>query len=95
MTHRVRPGSRRGCVRFFEYHVHLLCAGKNGRVVVATHGGPESCAATRKGGGEALTGAGAGRVSSREEAGGRPHLEPRHLPRAATRGGGWRSSESE
>ena len=32
----------------------------------ATHGGPESCAGARKGVGEALTGAQAGRVSSRE-----------------------------
>jgi len=70
--------------------MYTSCApAKTGRAVVATQGGSESCAATRKGGGEALTGAGAGRVSSREEAGGRPHLEPRHLPRAATRGGGW------
>ena len=33
---------------------------------LATHGGPESCAAAREGGGEALTGVRAGRVSSRE-----------------------------
>src|SRR6266545_1618184 len=33
---------------------------------VATHIGPESCAAARKGGGEALTGERAGRVFSRE-----------------------------
>ena len=35
---------------------------------LATHGGPESCAGVRKGAGEALTGAQAGRVSSRENA---------------------------
>ncbi len=50
---------------------------------VATHTGPESCAAAREGGGEALTGERAGRVYSREsrplrdadavEEGGRPH----------------------
>ena len=33
---------------------------------LATHTGPESCAAARKGGGEALTGERAGRVLSRE-----------------------------
>ena len=33
---------------------------------LATHGGPESCAVAREGGGEALTGVRAGRVSSRE-----------------------------
>jgi hypothetical protein len=33
---------------------------------VATHTGPESCAAARKGGGEALTGGRAGQVLSRE-----------------------------
>jgi len=33
---------------------------------LATHTGPESCAAARKGGGEALTGVRAGRVFSRE-----------------------------
>lgn|SRR5690606_1311573 len=33
---------------------------------VATHTGPESCGATRKGGVEALTGVRAGRVPSRE-----------------------------
>ena len=33
---------------------------------VATHTGPESCADTRKGGGEALTGGRAGQVLSRE-----------------------------
>jgi hypothetical protein len=33
---------------------------------LATHAGPESCAAAREGGGEALTGERAGRVSSRE-----------------------------
>lgn len=37
---------------------------------LATHNGPESCAAVRKGGGEALTGVRAGRVFSRE----RPNL---------------------
>jgi hypothetical protein len=51
---------------------------------LATHTDPESCAATRKGCGEALTGERAGRVLSRErtilwgadvvEVGGRPHL---------------------
>jgi RNA-directed DNA polymerase len=51
---------------------------------LATHTGPESCAAVR----EALTGVGAGRVFSRErqllrdadavEEGGRPHAERRH-----------------
>jgi len=50
---------------------------------LATHDGPESCAAAREGGGEALTGVRAGRVLSREraslrgadamEAGGRQH----------------------
>ena len=55
----------------------------------ATHAGPESCAVARKGGGEALTGVGAGRVSSREilgslrgadavETGGRPHRARRY-----------------
>ena len=63
--------------------LHALCAGKTGKVVVGTHGGPESCAAARKGGGEALTGVRGGRVSSRERQllrgadavgrGGRPH----------------------
>jgi hypothetical protein len=33
---------------------------------LATHSGPESCVAVRKGSGEALTGARAGRVFSRE-----------------------------
>ena len=33
---------------------------------VATHAGPESCVDVREGGGEALTGARAGRVLSRE-----------------------------
>jgi RNA-directed DNA polymerase len=33
---------------------------------LAAHSGPESCVAVRKGGGEALTGVRAGRVSSRE-----------------------------
>jgi hypothetical protein len=33
---------------------------------LATHGAPESCAGSRKGAGEALTGAQAGRVLSRE-----------------------------
>ena len=33
---------------------------------LATHDGPESCAVTREGRGEALTGARAGRVLSRE-----------------------------
>ena len=33
---------------------------------LATHTGPESCGAARKGGGEALTGERAGRVLSRE-----------------------------
>ena len=55
---------------------------------VATHTGPESCAAARKGHGEAWTGGGAGRVFSRERTilrdadavGGsrRPHPERRH-----------------
>ena len=55
---------------------------------VATHTGPESCAAARKGGGEALTGERAGQVFSRErmvlrdadavEEGGRPHPARRH-----------------
>jgi len=35
---------------------------------LAAHTGPESCAVTRKGGGEALTGVRAGRVFSRERA---------------------------
>ncbi len=34
---------------------------------LATHDGPESCALSRKGRGEALTGVRAGRVSSREK----------------------------
>jgi RNA-directed DNA polymerase len=34
---------------------------------VATHGDPESCVHAREGVGEALTGAGAGRISSREK----------------------------
>ena len=33
---------------------------------LANHAGPESCGAAREGGGEALTGEGAGRVFSRE-----------------------------
>lgn len=33
---------------------------------IASHSGPESCAAIREGGGEALTGVRAGRTSSRE-----------------------------
>jgi RNA-directed DNA polymerase len=51
---------------------------------LATHTGPESCVAARKGSGEALTGERAGQVFSRErtplrdadavEEGGRPHL---------------------
>jgi hypothetical protein len=56
---------------------------------VATHTGPESCAPDRKGGGEALTGERAGRVSSREsheplrgadavEVCGRPHQTRRY-----------------
>jgi len=55
---------------------------------VATHTGPESCAGARKGGREALTGEGAGRVFSRErtslrdadavEEGGRPYPGRRH-----------------
>ena len=54
---------------------------------VATHIGSESCAAIRKGGGEALTGERAGQLSSRErtknpgadavERSGRPHRTPR------------------
>ncbi len=36
---------------------------------VASHTGPESCAVVREGRGEALTGEGAGRVSSRENCG--------------------------
>ena len=34
---------------------------------LANHAGPESCGAAREGGGEALTGEGAGRVYSREK----------------------------
>jgi len=34
---------------------------------LAAHSGPESCVGVRKGGGEALTGVRAGRVSSREK----------------------------
>src|SRR5712692_5405714 len=55
---------------------------------VATHTGPESCADARKSGREALTGEGAGWVSSREsnllrdadavEEGGRLHTERRY-----------------
>ena len=55
---------------------------------LATHAGPESCADTRKGGREALTGGRAGRVFSRErtllrdadavEEGGRPHPARRY-----------------
>ena len=55
---------------------------------VATHTGPESCGAVRKGGVEALTGVRAGRVLSRESnflrdadavgESGRPHLEHRY-----------------
>ena len=55
---------------------------------IAGHGGPESCAGAREGGGEALTGVHAGRVSSREklkvqgadavETGGRQHGTVRH-----------------
>ena len=64
---------------------------------VATHTGPESCAAAREGGREALTGERAGRVLSREsnplrdadavEAGGRPHPGRRYreTPRSPAR----------
>jgi RNA-directed DNA polymerase len=55
---------------------------------LASHTGPESCAAVREGGSEALTGERAGRVLSRErtslrdadavEEGGRPHLARRY-----------------
>ena len=55
---------------------------------IAVHTGPESCAATREGGSEALAGEGAGRVFSREtnvlrdadavEMGGRPHPARRY-----------------
>ncbi len=55
---------------------------------LATHGGPESCADAREGGGEALTGVRAGRVLSRETyslrgadavgGGGRQHPERRY-----------------
>ena len=56
---------------------------------VATHTGPESCVAARKGSGEALTGGGAGWVFSREiheplrgadvlEDSGRPHRARRY-----------------
>ncbi len=55
---------------------------------LATHTGPESCGAARKGGDEALTGERAGRVFSRVRnflrdadavgESGRPHLEYRH-----------------
>ena len=67
--------------------------------VVASHTGPESCAAARKGGGETLTGGRAGRVFSRERAilrsadavrrSGRPHSARRH---GETR---WGSARSE
>ena len=77
----------------FEVHVGSQCAGKIGVMLwmqvpygegVASYTGPESCAATRKGGGEALTGERTGRVMSRENhvqlqaadavgSGGRPH----------------------
>ncbi len=55
---------------------------------IVSHDGPESCADAREGGGEALTGVHAGRVSSREmlmvqgadavETGGRQHGTGRH-----------------
>jgi hypothetical protein len=55
---------------------------------LATRTGPESCVGARKGGGEALTGGGTGRVLSREtkilrdadavEVRGRPHPGRRH-----------------
>ena len=56
---------------------------------LASHTGPESCAVVREGRGEALTGEGAGRVSSREnggqlrgadavDTGGRPHRVRRY-----------------
>ena len=61
---------------------------------LATHTGPESCVAARKGGGEALTGVRAGRVFSRERnslrgadavgESGRPH--PTHRQREMRRG---------
>ena len=57
--------------------VHLQCAGKTGRMVVATHEGRESCIVAREGGeggSEALTGVRAGRVASRE----RPRPERRY-----------------
>jgi hypothetical protein len=44
---------------------------------LATHAGPESCAVAGNGGGEALTGGHAGRVSSRENTNSRgPRLSP-------------------
>ena len=64
---------------------------------LATHGGPESCAVAREGGGEALTGERAGRVLSRERNSlrgadpvgewGRPHLMRRQ--REASRDPAW------
>ncbi len=79
----------------------LLCAGKTGEMVwmkepyregLANHSDPESCVIVRKGGGEALTGAGAGWVWSRENVvslqgadalavRGRPHRLPRQRER--------------
>ena len=60
---------------------------------LASHDGPESCADVRKGGGEALTGVHAGRVSSREkftsqgadavEKSGRQYGEARHGERCS------------
>ena len=60
---------------------------------VATHTGPESCAVTRKGEGEALTGGRAGQVLSRERTSlrgadavkesGRPHRLSRYRERQA------------
>src|SRR5580698_943618 len=64
---------------------HSPCAGQAGRMLMvkiryvedsASHSDPESCVVAREGRGEALTGAGAGRVSSREST----------CPRAQARG---------
>ncbi len=60
---------------------------------LATHTGPESCAAAREGGGEALTGERAGRAFSRERnllrgadaVGESGRLQPRHRQREMPR----------
>ena len=64
------------CSMYIGLRCHIQCAGETGSKEkmrelytegLASHGDPESCAGVRKGAGEALTGAGAGWVGSREK----------------------------